>query len=144
MIRRAEIPSSVTHRGAAHSCAWPTEPCMLVVGRSIARLSMSFLMRCAGECGGGRWSKSLFVPKSMVRQQEQCFVVAFRWKFSRSPQTVLRSKRVTLANIRSLSTRQTRSGSQKLLRLRSRFSTRSFTPPGTYAPILPGCSASQP
>ena len=91
-----------------------------------------------------RWSKRFFVQKSMVRQQEQCFVVAFGWKFSRSPQTVLGSKRVTLANIRSLSTRQTRSGSQKLLRLRSRFSTRSFTPPGTYAPILPGCSASQP
>ena len=84
-----------------------------------------------------------FVQNSMVRQQKQCFVVAFRWKFSRSPQTVLGSKRVTLANIRSLSTRQTRSG-YSVLRLRSRFSTRSFTPPGTYAPILPGCSASQP
>ena len=53
-----------------------------------------------------RWSKSVFVQKSMVRLQEQCFVVAFRWKFSSLRWQFSEAKESALANIRSLSTRQ--------------------------------------
>ena len=143
------------YRGAAgpssHTSAviGPSRPTPWIV---VARVAPNDLLNGSAPHGttrqrmhtAGRKSTSFFVQKSMVRQQGTVFCGSISLEVFHLRRQFSEAKESALANIRSLSTRQPRSGPQNLLRLCSRFTTRSFTPPETYAPILSGCSASQP